>query len=161
MTYRVWGRPVESSAFSGTNLFQSFQVTAEGLYTLRAIRTWLVFYNDPTFTDIHAKLYWNRVVNGKNTPIGLIATSGPKTKAEVLTSANGVNEVGFEFNDVQLISGITYNVVINGTGYSFSDSSHIGWKHSFPDSNYPGHNPSNLINLGTNPFQISIIGGQF
>ena len=128
MGYRVWGDVFESGDLTGTTRSQIIEPQAD--LWLGAVRTQMVFYNNPTFTDLTCKIYSDEA----NSPATLLYSSTTTlTKAQIITEANGAREMGFSFNGEPMTSGVKYHVVINGTGYSPASDSFIAWSKSFPE----------------------------
>lgn len=160
MAWTVWADNFETGELSNTNKFQSIKF--KGNYLLKAIRTWVLIYNDPVFTNLNMKIYSNDVVLGKNTPKNLITTSvDVRTKAEVHTLANGVKEIYFTFNDFPVQSETIYNLVINGSGYVPTLNSYLGWVKSWPDPVYQdGYTPT-FETLLVAPYQVYAVGSEY
>lgn len=156
MAWTVYGDSYDTdSAF--TNGTKTIKFSPEKDSILRAVRTWLVFYNDPTFTNITMKLYYD----GAGSRGDLLASSTTTwTKAQILTLDNGVNEVYFEFDDRTLDSGNYYHLVLMGTGSSFSESSHIAWRTGYPDPVYKDGISVSFNNLLKFPYEFSLIGAE-
>lgn len=131
---------------------------------LRATRTWIVAYNDPVFTSLSMKIYSNQVVSGINTPKKLLHTSTDvRTKAEIFTLPNAAKEIYFNFDDVPLREGDTYNFVINAVGYvpvNFPDpdASLLAWRKGYPDPIYTASFKAALDIVERAPFSILFIG---
>jgi len=159
MAWSVYGNEFLAGELANTNMFCTVEPNKDLI--LRAMRTWLIFYNDPTFTNLTAKLYSNDTSSGINACGELIANSTTTlTKAQILTLDNGVKEIYFEFDDVPLDSETKYNFVINGTGYSYSAGSHIAWRKGWPKPVYVWDEPVQ-INLYRAPPELYIIGADF
>lgn len=160
MGWTVWGDDFTSADFTGVSKFQTFRPNKDII--LKNIRTWFIFINDPIVTDISLKIYSNEVRSGDNTPVELIATSIAKPKSELITLENGVKETGFEFaNTVSLGANTWYNVVVNGTGYTPSDTSYVCWKKAFPDPVYTTNFVASFEKLAKAPYQMYLISGDF
>lgn len=117
---------------------------------LLAMRTWLILYNPPNFTDLVCKLYSDR--NGL--PGALIATSVNSWKRDIpidedpdsppvlnrgilSTHDYGAKEIFFDFNPkISLNSQLYYHFVLNCSGYSFTEDSHLAWRKAWPDPIY-------------------------
>lgn len=160
----VWARTYESGELANTTLFQPFRMNTDTI--LKAVRTWFVVFNNPTFTDLNAKIYSDeiRTISGTktgHTPVTLLHTStDSRTKAELHTSDYGVKETYFTFNEVPLQGDTWYNLVINGTGYSPTASSYLAWKHAYPDPVLTGYTAA-VETINSSPFQIYFIGGDY
>lgn len=140
--------------------YQKFSPHSDILMSM--VRVWIIAYNNPTFTNLKAKLYSNKP---DGTPGRVIATSETiLTKAQIITSTNGAKEIYFKFNDpygIPLKSGDFYHIVLEATGYTYSDSSHLAWVKAWPDAGYSvGYTPT-YVNLGVAPKRLAIIGATF
>lgn len=158
--WTVYGDPWESGELANTNKFQTIKYKDNII--LKAIRTWVIVVNDPTFTNLTMKIYSNTVVSSDNTPVKLLYTStNTLTKSEIITLANGVKEIYFTFDDVPMQEETLYNLVINGAGYVYSSSSHLAWMKAWPDPVYTaGYTPTSE-SLAVAPYQVYAIGGKF
>lgn len=152
MTYSVFGQRFGSGELSSAAMFQPFKPVND--LVLRAMRTKIIVFNDPVFTDLNMKIYSD---NG-GSPGELIHTSTTsRTKAQLHTQDNGVKETFFQFNDVPLKGGDTYHIVINGNGYSPTSNAYLAWMKAFPD---PVNSTGLTINqgeLGIFPFFLAAI----
>lgn len=129
---KVWASNFTAGDFTGTSKFQAFEPNSNLI--MDRIRTWFVFIDDPTFTDINAKIY---TVGGDGTPLSLLATStDSRTKSELISLPHGYKETYFSFNNIPLEGTSQYALVINGTGYAPTTSSYIAWRIDFPDPIY-------------------------
>lgn len=154
MGWRVWGtRLVDTDLTSGTNVFQPFKPNSNIM--LRAIRTWFIFYNDPTITSLTMSIYSN---DGGTPGQKIFDSSTTHTKAQMITLENGVKEVYFQFDDVAMRAEDTYHFVPRGTGYSSNwDTSGLAWMKGFPD---PVYRPAgfDFESLGNAPYTLYAIG---
>jgi hypothetical protein len=160
MTLRLWVRPWDSGQLSNADIFQPFYPRKNMM--LKAVRTWIFAKSDPTYTSLNMKLYSNDDSSGDDVPKAVIATStNVVTKAQIQpTQPHAISEVYFEFDDIPLQSDTKYNLVINGTGYSPTSSSFLGWRKAYPDPIYrTGYTPTKE-NLGIAPYEISIVGAE-
>jgi hypothetical protein len=134
---------------------------------LKAVRTWIVVFNDPTFTDLNCKIYSDEIrsIGGTktgHTPVKLLHTStDSRTKAEIHTLDHGVKEVYFTFNEVPLQANTWYNLVINGTGYSPTSGSYLAWRHAYPDPVLATDHVAAVETINGSPFDIYFIGGTY
>lgn len=125
------------------------------------VRTWVLFIDDPTFTNLSMEIYSNRTDSGSDAPGKLLHTStDQRTKSEIFTDNSANKEIYFTFNNVNLRGGDTYNFVLTGTGYSPTSSSFIAWRLAWPDPVYTENYTPTVENLNRAPKFIStIIGG--
>ncbi len=160
MGWRVWGIPFESGELSNTSKYVSIKFNKDMI--LKAIRTWIIVYNDPTFTSLNMKIYSCDGSTPNGTPIKLLATStNALIKSDVHTLANGVKEVWFEFNDLPVNGNDYYNVVLNGVGYVPTANSHLAWMQAFPDPVYRDGLTINMTKLNRMPYALYVIGGEY
>lgn len=151
---RMFGEWLATADFSGTpRVYQKFIPPQSMVIT--GCRTQIIVYNNPSFTSLSMKIYANR----SGSPAGLIATStNSPTKAEITTLNHAWKEIYFDFASVGLKGGETYHFVLTGTGYTGTTSSHIAWKHSFPDPAYQTNVNMSLEKAGVSPFDITVFG---
>lgn len=148
-----YGSPLSTDEAQNRSRYLRFK-PAENNLVLLAMRTWVILYNPPSFTNLRAKLYSDR--NGL--PSGLIATSSNAwTKAEMLTTYNyGTKEIYFEFDPkITLHKNVYYHFVLNCDNYTYSDESHIAWRIGWPDPIYGTATSNNLL---YSPYIFSLIG---
>lgn len=164
MGWTVWGDTWETTAsMENTTLFQTVQFNTDVI--LRAVRTWIIYVENPTYTSLSMKIYSNEIVGSTNTPRKLLYTStDTRTPAEIkgeTALAHGVREIYFNFADINLKGADKYNFVINAVGYAPSGDSHLAWMKGFPDPVYStGYTPAiETINIA--PYQMYFIGGSF
>lgn len=160
MGWTVYGDPYLAGELEDLSHFQTVQFQSD--IVLRAVRTWVIVYDNPVFTSLSCKIYSNETVGGDNSPRKLLATSTDvRTKAEIHTLANGIKEIYFNFNDVPLKGADLYNFVLQGTGYAPAGGSHLAWMKGFPDPVYTAGYTPTLESLAVAPYQIYFIGGAF
>lgn len=160
MAWQVYGHNWESGELANTALYQPYRMNKNIL--VKAIRTWIVVYGDPTFTDLCCKIYSDELRNSIHTPVTLLHTSDSRTKAEIITENYGVRETWFEFTNPISLQALTwYNVVINGTGYSPTTNSYLAWRHAFPDPVLTTDYVASAVNIPFAPFDIYFIGGDY
>lgn len=160
MGWKVWGDDWAAGELANTALFQPVQFGADVI--LRAVRTWIILIGDPVFTDLEMKIYSNEVVDTLDTPRKLLHSSTDRrTKSEIHTLPHGVREIYFSFADVPLKGDDTYNVVINGAGYTPAVDSYLCWRKAFPDPVYAtGYTPA-IETINRAPYALYFIGGSF
>lgn len=158
MSWTVYGDNFESGELSNTNKFQTIQMNKNTI--LKAIRTWVIMYNDPVITDLSCKIYSNNLESGSNAPGVLLSSSlNTLTKAEIITLDNGVKEIYFTFNDFMMNKDDKYNIVLSGTGYTPTPTSHVAWRKAWPKPVYSGYGPT-YTNLSVAPYEIYCIGAE-
>lgn len=119
-----------------------------------AMRTWLVFYNPPAFTNLRCKLYGDR--NGL--PGGLMATSSNSwSRSQLLTTSSyGAKEVYFEFDPkISLQQNLYYHFVLSADNYTYTTDSHLAWRKAWPD---PVYGTATFENLLTSTYMFSLVG---
>lgn|SRR3990167_2048515 len=165
MAWTVWAHNWESGELSNTTLYQPFRMNSDTI--LKGVRTWIVVFNNPTFTELNCKIYSDevRTISGTytdHTPVKLLHTSTDvRTKAELCTLNYGVKETYFTFAEVPLQADTWYNLVINGTGYSPTSSSYLSWMHSYPDPVLASSYTAAVETINSSPFAIYFIGGTY
>lgn len=159
MSWRVWGDPFETTDLTTSNKFQS--ITFGQDLILRAARTWIIVYNNPAFDYLNMKIYSNDASSGANTPKKLLATStNTQLKSSIHTLDNAVKEIWFEFDYPVFNGADIYNFVINGSGYTFAESSHLAWMKGFPNPVYSsGYTPS-MLTIPFAPYELYFIGAE-
>lgn len=122
---------------------------------LKAIRTWFVIYNNPSFTSIEMRLYSIR----SDAPFKLLATSNTILKADIHTLSHACKEIGFEFEDaIALEAQREYIIVPYINGYTGTTSSHIAWRKAYEDIVYTEGVDLEYVNLLVRPYQMALIG---
>lgn len=130
MGWIVYGKTYYlDSELTDTSVSQSMKFDYAAI--LKAVRVWLIYFNDPTFTSLNMKIYED--LDG--VPGELLHTSvNSQLKADVISEDYGVKETWFEFANVNLGKNRYYHFVLNAVGYSgASPGSHIAWKNTYPD----------------------------
>lgn len=151
--WKAFGEWLATSDMSSTRVYQKF-IPSENI-ALQGIRTFIIIYNNPSFTSLNMKLYSNR----SGAPAGLISTStNAPTKAQIITLDHGLKEIYFDFNNEVLKADETYHFVLNATGYTGTTTSHIAWKHSYPDPAYQTNVNMSAEGAYVTPFDLSIFG---
>ena len=133
------------------------KVTFNKNVIIRYIRIWIVVYDDPPFTSLNMKIYSDD--NGSKGVL-LHTSTNALTKANVVTLDNGVKEIYFTFNDIQLDGLNPYHFALDGSSSGFSASSHIAWKQSWPDPFYRTGLSLTFEELSTSPYDIYFIGAE-
>lgn len=155
MGWKVQGAWYSTAELDGTTL-SGQKIRFNKNLILRGVRPQLIFYNNPVFTDIRFRLYSDRAgVPGK-----LLHTSAVKTKAEILTLANGVKEPYFEFALPTFKSTDWFHLVPIATGYTGTASSHIAWRKAWPDPIYRTGLTTTFTSWPTDPYMLHIIGAE-
>lgn len=152
-TWRMYGDNYSTAAASDASIYQKFIPTNNTV--LVAIRAKIIQNNNPSWTSASMKIY--SYVGGA--PRALIATStNSVTKASISALNSFMAEVPFYFSNLILKGSESYAAVINFSGYTGSDSSHLAWKRSFPDPVYRTNVTTTFEGLLTTPFDMICIG---
>lgn len=160
MAFRVWGCPYETSDAVDNNVFQPIKMNSNII--LKAFRVWVIFYDNPSFTNLRMKIYSDRTTPLAHNPGKLIATSTNSfTKNEISTYANAVREIYFEFPDINLQGETWYNLVLNMDDYAPVGDEHMAWRNAFPDPVYATNLVIASSELNAFPFTVYAIGAEF
>lgn len=148
----VIGDRLATTDLTTTNIFQP--IISDRNISVVALRTWIIFYNNPPLTALGMKVY----ANSGGVPGSLIATSqNTFTKAEMITLNNGIKEIYFTFDNLNFRMNDIYHAVLFGTGYTGSESSHIAWRVGYPDPVY--NTITSIAQAGRAPREISTVIG--
>lgn len=148
MAWRVWGKQFESGELEDQTISQPIVINQDTV--LIGCRIWIIIYDNPVFTSLNMKIY-----DGAD----LIAqSSNSPTKSEIITLGNGIKEIFFTFNKVNLKASEEYNFVLNGIGYAPSGGSHISWRLSFPDPVYQHNSTITFVSIPSNPLTLTLVG---
>jgi hypothetical protein len=156
MTYRVYADlwTAGSDLTDDGTLFCPLVIPADRNIICRAVRTKVLFVNDPVFTSLSMKIFAVR----NNARAGLLATSTDvRTKAEIHTLPHGEREFHLTFDDVILQASTTYHLVMFATGYEPTSDSFLGWVKAV-DPAYTWGTVS-LVALGGAPYHLIIANG--
>lgn len=160
MPFKVWGVPYETGQLGSTDIYQPVRFNTNLI--LKAVRIWIIVNDDPTFTNLYMKIYSDSHGALTHAPGKLLHTStNSLTKSEIITEANGVKEIYFTFNNVNVQGSTWYNFVLNGTGYAPTGDKLIAWRQAFPDPVYSTGLTVNTANLNKFPFTFYAIGAEF
>lgn len=150
--WKVWGNPILTADMTAG---VSQKVKFNTNLVLRACRIWLIFYNEPALTNLTMKIYSD---DGGTARKLLHTSTNTPTKASMITLANGVREIYFDFNYPTFDADDYYHFVLTGSGYTGTDSTHIAWRHGWPDPVYTSGWTPSLTNINTSPYAIYFIG---
>lgn len=160
MGWRVFAERLETTDLDGSQFTRVNQKVTIDINTLLVcVRTWLVVYNNPTFTSIKMHVYSDTGTG----PGTRLYTSESVPKAFITTYANGAREVPFAFyapNGVWLQADQSYYLALEAVGYTGSTSSHLAWKKAWPDPVYSTGVDLALIKLGVAPYALTIEGAE-
>lgn len=158
MVWTVYGDQYENASdLTDQSKFQPVIMPSNSIVI--GCRTWVILVDDPTLTSLSMEIYSNRPDgSGDPQPGVLLHTStNVQTKANILTDNSGNKEIFFNFNQVNLKGGDTYNFVLTGAGYSPTASSFIAWRIAWPDPVYTTNYTPTVENLGRAPKFISTV----
>ena len=153
MGWKVYGDSYNSDSELGTK-YSKFKFNDNTI--LRYVRTWIIFFNDPNVTSLKMEIYGDR--DGEMG--SLLYTSNSLTKAQMITLENGIKEVPFSFDDIQLDGNNYYYFVLNGVVSGMSGASHIAWKKGWPDPIYQTGLNVSFEELHSGPYDIYFIGSK-
>jgi hypothetical protein len=160
MTLTFYGRNFESGELSNTSMYQLISNSTDNVL-VKVIRTHLMFYNNPVFTNLTAKLYWSDSNVSALSPTIILATSTTTYNAsDIYTDDYAIADLYFEFADVSLGKNKDYALVLSADTYSPTTTSFITWMQDWPDPINTGYTASSS-NQGSAPFRISVIGETF
>lgn len=158
MSWTLYGERLLSTDFSAApRVYQPF--TMPRTTKVKAIRTWFVIYNNPTFTALTMRIY----ANSGGVPTDLLHTFDNSWALAdlLLVDHYGAKEVYFEFdNPLWLKGGDTYHLVPWVTGNSFTSASHLSWVKGFPDPNTVISPTLALKNIASLPHYLAVIGAE-
>ncbi len=157
MSFTLYGKRLTNSHFSGAPVvFQPF--TLPNITRLKAVRSWFIAYNNPTFTQLEMRIYANNL----GMPTDLLHTFDKVwTLSEITSSAYAAKELYFDFTTpIWLRSGTLYHLVPWVTGASFSVGSHLSWVKGFPDPNMGTSLDVGNQNIAQLPAYAAFIGGE-
>ena len=149
------GRPVLTiEATDPPELVQAFSLTENTI--LRAARSLVIEYNNPTYTAISMKLYGYR----SGPTVEIAESTNSWAAADVSTLAHAYKELYFTFDDVPLAAGITYCVGLVFTGYTGSQASHLTWASEWPTPVYQEGLTILQTDAANMPLSLSILGAK-
>lgn len=148
-----FGEVLLTADASNLRVFQP--VVSDSSISFIANRTWFIFYNNPVFTSMSMDIYTN---SPDDTPEALYASSSNSwLKADILTAANAVKSMNFNFDNLNLKAGERYHLLVRIAGYTGTNSSHIAWYKNFdPVYNTP---LTSLGSIGGGCFHVSAVIG--
>jgi len=155
MSWRVFGETLNTADLTSPNKYQA--VIPNDDIILIAARTWIIFYNNPTVTNLGMKIY----SNDNGAPGKLLATSNVLTKAEIITLANGCREVPFTFNNFNMRATDTYHFSLFGAGYTDGwPSAGLSWRKGWPDPVYTTNVVTTYTSVGVSPYALYLVGAE-
>jgi hypothetical protein len=159
MTWNMIGKPFSTADMSASvpTISQRFRIpTTQSPHLLGELVAGIVLFNDPAFTALTMELWSDR--NGS--PVRLLATSTTSlAKAAVLTTEDHAYKIlGFLFDPQPTLNpGTYYHAVIRASGYTGNSSSHIAWRHSYPDPQHADGVTLEAVNAARFPFDLTFL----
>ena len=153
MAWKVWGEKLNETLTDGS--FSTYQnVKFNSNIALQACKTWIVLYNNPTFTDLKLRVY-------NENDVLLYESSNVQLKNDILqTYNNGYKEIWFNFDKANFKGTDNYRFRLVASGYTYSDASHIAWAHNWPDPVYRNNISYGYSDLLVSPYYIYFIGSE-
>ena len=160
MVWNIYGTRWETGELADTTLFQTQQPVDD--IVLRAVRTWIVVFNAPTFSNLTLKIYSNDDDSGSDAP-GVLLHSSTTTwnLADLTTEDNACKEIYFEFPDISLNGSDKYSFVMQADSYTYLTSSFLAWRKAWPDPIYTAAYTPTIPNMGRAPFELYLVGADF
>lgn len=158
MAWSIYASRWESGELDDTSQFQVIKPVKD--IVLKAVRTWIVIYNAPTFSNLTMKIYANDKNVSADQPGALLATSSTQWNlADLTTENNAVKETYFEFDDFNMNGEDEYCFVMAADSYVYLASSHLAWRKAWPDPVYQAAYTPTIPNMGRAPFEIYLANG--
>ena len=155
MAWTVYGDRYTSTGYNDFEMLQPVVMNKNAI--IQYAKAWIIAYNDPTFTNMTMKIFaYNNAVKGKL----LYSSTTTLTKAQIITLANGIKEVYFEFDNETLHKDNTYYFALGGSGAVFTASSHVAWKKAWPDPIYRTGTAMTYNSAGRDPYELYFIGSE-
>lgn len=159
MVWTVYGDEFSTAQMTDSTMSQV--VIMPRNQQVNAIRVWLIIHNSSAITNLQMKIYNNDAEATDPTATSLLATSTNSfDKADLITDTYGVKSCYFEFANIALRKGDKYHFVLNCSGYTYSEASHIAWKKAWPDPAYTIGYTATAENLAVAPYEFKLIGAK-
>lgn len=133
--WRMIGRTQDTADVTGVPaLTQRFRHPSRSM-VIHGCQIGMILVGDPSFTAVEARIYSDR----SGSPGKLLRTSTNSwTKAQCLEAEDhGVKFAGFNFNFFNARVGVWYHLALIPLSYTGDYDSHLGWRTSYPDPQYP------------------------
>lgn len=156
MAWRMIGTTIFTADVAGVpSVTQRFRHPTKSI-SLRGVQVGVILYNDPAFTALSLRVYSDRA----GEPGKLLATSTNSwTKAQcLLLEVNAIKFAGFTFEYLNLIAGEWYHLALIPTGYTGNDASHVGWRISYPNPQYPTGLTLNAAKAANHHLDFGLVG---
>lgn len=169
MAWTVYGHRFDNLGSSDQEAFQQFIPGKD--FFLRGSQHWLIFYNNPTYTDVRMSIFSD---DGADRPRAQIAQSTTiwndtsiqavadniETGNAFVTTDNMLVKLYFTWDDLPLKSGAKYHFKLISTGYTGSASSHIGWRLDWPNPVNPKNVTVTQVSQAKSALHYAIVGGE-
>lgn len=158
MSFRVWYDPFVTDLTS-YELTQRFKPSLK--ITPNVVRANFVMFNVPTITALNCRIYSESMQSNGTYSVGkLIDSSAARTVSTITTIKNGVYDLYFQFSNGSFLNENSYYyITFTATGYTFSESSHLGWLRDWPEPNYgTGSEYSDVL---LSPYRFHLNGQRF
>ena len=154
MSWKMIGKPITTAEMGGTTISQRI-VTPNKRYLLAGVQAGIVFYGNPSYTNLAMRLYHDSA----GSPGALIATSKTYTKSQIQTLAHAYKFIGFGFDPhIPIQASAAYHLVLYATGYTGNSASHIAWRLSYPDPQFPTGIDLDAAHADNHPFEMTMVG---
>lgn len=154
MAWKVFGDTYNNDSELGTKSYRCKFLNPE---IIRTVRTWVIFYNNPSITNLNMKIYTDN--NGQIGSL-LHTSTNSLTKSQMITLANGCKEIYFTFDDVSIDNLNYYHYVLTGLSSGLSSTSTIAWKHGWPDNIYRTGLSLSFEELLVSPYDVYFEGAK-
>lgn len=154
MTWSLFAERIETADMAG-NPRVFMPISFGRKRNLKAMRTWVIYFNSPVFTSLHLDIYSDR----DNSPGTLLFRSSKAwTPADVSTEPYAAQELWFDFdNPISLKKSETYHLAIYASDYVGDHASHLAWVRGIPDPNNAIDISETTRNIGRWPFYLGVI----
>lgn len=135
MTWSVYADSFDTSS-SLTAGAKSQKITPKVNLFFKAIRTRVVLFNNPSFTNLKMAIHHNKA---EDDSIGVLFETSINSfnLADLMTTGPyGLVDLSFEFSNKSLRSGDNYHLRLLADSYTPSSSSYISWAIGWPDPAY-------------------------
>lgn len=154
--WKMIGRTIDTADVAGVPaLTQRFRHPTHSVL-LHGVQVGIILCNNPDFAAIEARIYADR----GGAPGKLLKVSeNSYTKAECLElEENAVKFAGFRFGLMNLHMGAWYHLALVPTAYTGDYGSHVGWRTSYPDPQYPTGLTLNAAKAAQHHLEFALVG---
>lgn len=157
-TWTNWAETLETADLSGSNItvYQKFR-SIDGNKILRAIRSYFIFQNLPTFTNLKFRLY-SVTFDGRVGALISESNGGGILLADV-PSLNPVvmKDKWWEFDYIKLRENVWYAIAPYDPTYVRTGTKHIAWRKDYPDPVYRTNNNPGLVTAAKQSHSLSFV----